>query len=165
MKLYPYARLNEHGHAVALFSSSSSKRTAAYRKPCPVDRTEDLDALLGRVQEVLGVELPIDGVALSRLCLGTYEAVGGDGQPIRPGDADEDRSPGMWSTWLQADDGELYQLRVDISHDKWNESSVPELISAVAFKDSLPEGKRIGWAYTNYEHNLTGEPVKPFKLR
>ena len=46
MKLYPYARANEHGHAVALFSSSPSKRTAAYRKPCAVDRAEDLDALL-----------------------------------------------------------------------------------------------------------------------
>ena len=42
MKLYPYARANEHGHAVALFSSSPSKRTAAYRKPCAVN----LDALL-----------------------------------------------------------------------------------------------------------------------
>ena len=46
MKLYPYARANEHGHAVALFSSSPSKRSAAYRKPCAVDRAEDLDALL-----------------------------------------------------------------------------------------------------------------------
>ena len=165
MKLYPYARANEHGHAVALFSSSPSKRTAAYRKPCAVDRAEDLDALLGAIQGVLGVELPIDGAALSRLCLGAYDAVGGDDQPIRPGDADEDKSPGLWATWLQADDGEFYQLRADITRDKWCESSVPELISAVVFSDPLPEGKRIGWAYTNYEHNLTGEPVKPFKTR
>lgn len=165
MKLYPYARLNEHGHAVALFSSSATKRTAAYRRPCPVDRTDDLDALLGAVQGVLGVELPIDGAALSRLCLDAYEAVGGDDQPVRPGDADEDRSPGLWATWLQADDGEFYQFRVDITRDKWSESSVPELISAVAVKDALPEGKRTGWAYTSYEHNLTGEPVAPFKMR
>lgn len=165
MKLYPYARLNEHDRVVALFSSSPSKRTAAYRKPCAVDRAEDLDALLGRVQEVLGVELPIDGAALSRFCLDAYQAVGGDDQPIRPGDADQDRSPGSWATWLQADDGEFYQLRVDISHDRWSESSVPELISAVAFKDPLPKGKKAGWAYTNYPHNLTGSPVKPFKLR
>ncbi|MGV0446014.1 hypothetical protein ACUY3B_08450 [Corynebacterium ureicelerivorans] len=89
----------------------------------------------------------------------------GDAQPIHPGAADEDRSPGMWATRLQANDGEFYQFRVGISHDKWNESSVPELISAVAFSDPLPEGKRTGWAYTNYEHNLTGEPVTPFKLR
>ena len=168
MKLYPYARLNkwEDGpaHAVALFSSSPSKRTAAYRKPCAVDRIEDLDGLLAAVQEVLGVELPIDGAALSRLCLGAYEAVGGEGQPIRPGDADEDRSPGSWATWLQAEDGEFYQLRVDITRDKWNESSVPELISAVTFEDPRPGGKKAGWAYTNYEHNLSGSPVAPFKL-
>lgn len=165
MKLYPYARMNEHGHAVALFSSSATRRTAAYRKPCAVDRVEDLDALLAAAWEVLGVELPIDGAALSRLCLDAFEAVGGEDQPIRPGDADEDRSPGLWATWLQADDGEFYQFRADITRDKWNESSVPELISAVAVKDALPEGKRTGWAYTSYEHNLTGEPVKPFKLR
>lgn len=164
MKLYPYARANEHGHTVALFSSSPSKRTAAYRKPCAVDRAEDLDALLAAAWEVLGVELPIDGAALSRLCLDAYEAVGREDQPIRPGDADEDRSPGMWATWLQAD-GEFYQLRVDIVRDKWCESSVPELISAVAVKDALPEGKCTGWAYTKYEHNLTGEPVSPFKTR
>ena len=85
MKLYPYARANEHGHAVALFSSSPSKRTAAYRKPCAVDRAEDLDALLAAAWGVLGVELPIDGAALSRLCLDAYTAVGGDDQPIRPG--------------------------------------------------------------------------------
>lgn len=165
MKLYPYARLNRHGHAVAQFSSSATKRTAAYRRPCGVDRVEDLDELLGAIQEVLGVELPIDGAALSRLCLDAYEAVGGDDQPVRPGDADEDRSPGLWATWLQADDGEFYQFRVDITRDKWSESSVPELISAVAVKDALPEGKRTGWAYTSYEHNLTGEPVAPFKMR
>ena len=165
MKLYPYARANEHGHTVALFSSSPSKRTAAYRKPCAVDRAEDLDALLAAAWEVLGVELPIDGGALSRLCLDAYTAVGGDDQPIRPGDKDEDRSPGSWATWLQATDGEFYQLRVSISHDKWSESSVPELISAVAFVDPLPEGKRTGWAYTNYEHSLSGSPVKPFKTR
>ena len=165
MKLYPYARANEHGHAVALFSSSPSKRTAAYRKPCAVDRAEDLDALLAAAWGVLGVELPIDGAALSRLCLDSYTAVGGDDQPIRPGDKDEDRSPGLWATWLQADGGEFYQLRVDITRGKWNESSVPELISAVAFVDLLPEGKRAGWAYTNYEHNLSGSPVAPFKMR
>ena len=114
---------------------------------------------------MLGVELPIDGAALSRLCLDAYTAVGGDDQPIRPGDKDEDRSPGLWATWLQADGGEFYQLRVDITRGKWNESSVPELISAVAFVDPLPEGKRAGWAYTNYEHNLSGSPVAPFKMR
>ena len=165
MKLYPYARANEHGHAVALFSSSPSKRTAAYRKPCPVDRAEDLDALLAATWETLGAELPIDGAGLSRLCMDAYAAVGGDAQPIRPGDADQDRSPGSWATWLQADGGEFYQLRVSISHDKWSESSVPELVSVVVFSDPLPEGKRRGWAYTNYETNLTGSPVAPFKLR
>ena len=165
MKLYPYARMNEHDHAVGLFSSSSSKRTAAYRKPCAVDRAEDLDALLTTAWEVLGVELPLDGAALSRLCLGAYVAVGGDDQPIRPGDGDEDRSPGSWATWLQASDGEFYQLRVSISHDKWSESSVPELVSMIAFSDPLPKGKKAGWAYTDYEHNLTGSPVAPFKLR
>lgn len=165
MKLYPYARANEHGHAVALFSSSPSKRTAAYRKPCAVDRAEDLDGLLAAAWEVLGAELPIDGAALSRLCMDAYEAVGGDGQPIRPGDADEDRSPGSWAAWLQADGGEFYQLRVDVSHDKWSETRVPELVSVIVFSDPLPRGKKSGWAYTNYEHNLTGSPVKPFKLR
>lgn len=169
MKLYPYARLNarEDGpdHAVALFSRDRAKRGAAFIKPCAVDRTEDLDGLLAAAWEVLGVGLPLDGAGLSRLCLDAYQAVGGDDQPIRPGDADEDRSPGSWAAWLQAEDGEFYQLRVSISHDKWSETSVPELVSVITFPDPLPKGKEAGWAYANYAHNLTGEPVAPFKLR
>lgn len=169
MKLYPYARLNarEDGpdHAVALFSRDRAKRGAAFIKPCAVDRTEDLDGLLTAAWEVLGAELPINGAALSRLCLDAYDAVGGDGQPIRPGDADEDRSPGSWATWLQATDGEFYQLRVDISHDRWSESSVPELVSVIVFSDPLPGKKKAGWAYPQPGYNLTGSPVAPFKLR
>ncbi|MDN6283270.1 MULTISPECIES: hypothetical protein [Corynebacterium] len=168
MKLYPYARLNHHeggpDHVVALFSSSPSKRTAAFIKSCSVDRTEDLDGLLAAAWEMLGAELPIDGVALSRLCLDAYTAVGGDDQLIRPGDAEADRSPGSWATWLQAADGEFYQFRVDISHDKWSESSVPELISVIVFSDPLPGEKKSGWAYPRPGYNLTGEPVRPFRL-
>lgn len=82
MKLYPYAHLNKRedgtDHVVALFSDSLTKRTAAHRKPCPVDHTEDRGALLAAFWEVLGAELPIDGLALFRLCLEAYTAVGGD---------------------------------------------------------------------------------------
>ena len=81
--------------------------------------------------------------------------------PETPGKPAPDQRP----TGLRADGGEFYQLRVDITRGKWNESSVPELISAVAFVDLLPEGKRAGWACTNYEHNLSGSPVAPFKMR